>query len=195
MRKFFPILFSIITFRINATAQNPTCTGYENIKDSVGKPFVKEAYFLREIGIKQNDKDIGLPYDRLLQYPYLIPFKDSILLFNNYDGGLFTFIANTSFEDTLKQYHVDFKNAFMLNEKFNLIHANDTLRQSIRFKRKGNYRKVKKLFFEYELYKLKINVMYIGKYCRKKPYANIGKNKPLFIDEGLDVYVILDVLE
>jgi len=197
MYKNLLLLFLItLCFQIKTVGQTHSCSGYEILKDSIGTPFIMEGFFLQEVGVKQNDKSIGLPPDRLLQYPFFTLFVDKRNLFSNYSTGFFSFVdAFTPLKDSLKTRGILFTDGLHLKKKFNLFQPVDTFYQNITFKRKGNYRNIKRLFFVYKLYQLKLSVIYIGRYCRKIPYRNIGKNQPLFLDSSLDVYVILNILE
>lgn len=196
MNIYFVIIFFLLIGKADALAQQTVCNTYEIIKDSIGEPFVKEALFLREVGMKQNNKDVGLPSDRLLQYPFFILYSDSVNLFKNYEGDFFAFIdAFSPMKDSLNNRRIFFDDGIKLNSKFSLMKSSDTVCQSVKFAKKGNYKNVRKLFFEYEVYKMKLQVVYIGKYCRKVPDKFIQKGKPMFISKPLDVYIILDIIQ
>lgn len=195
MNKFFIIIFFLFIADTNVDAQKIECSTYEIIKDSIGIPFVKDAFFLREVEMRQDNINIGLPPDRLLQYPFFILYSDSINLFKNYENGFFAFInAFSPMKDSLKSRGILFNDGIKLNSKFAIIKSNATLCQSVKFKKKGNYKNVRKLLFNYELYKMKLHVVYAGRYCRQVPYKVIWKDKPMFISKPLDVYIILDIL-
>lgn len=196
MKKPFVIVFFLIVSVTKLMSQSTQCNTNYPLVDSIGKPFLKEAFFLREIGMKQNDKDIGLPYDRLLQYPFFIPYIDTVNLFENYENGFFVYIdAFSAMKDSFNNRGISFKEGSALNQKFSLIESVDTIGQGVKFAKRDNYRQVKSLFFEYELYKLKFSVVYIGKYCRKVPHGLIERGKSMFIDKPLDVYVVLDIVQ
>jgi hypothetical protein len=195
MIKLFITIFLFVSACTNMIAQNEDCSGYEIIKDSIGTPMIKNDFFLREVGIKQNGKIIGLPNDRLLQYSFFVLRQDSINLIGNYENGIYAYINSFSLmRDSFTKREIIYKEGVELNQKLTQIKSFDTLNQNIKKKRKVGNTRVGELFFEYEIYKLKISTVYIGKYCRKVPYKIIEKNKPLFIDKAIDVYVILDIL-
>lgn len=196
MNIFFVIISLLLICNTDALAQKNVCNTCEITKDSIGEPFVKEALFLREVGMKQNNKDVGLPPDRLLQYPYFILYSDSVDLFKNYEGDFFAFIdAFSPMKDSLNSRRFFFDDGIKLNSKFSLTKGIDTLCQPVKFTKKGNYKNVRKLFFEYEVYKMKLQIVYIGKYCRKVPHKFIRKGEPMFISKPLDVYIILDIIK
>lgn len=196
MIKNFILISFMILSKTDVVAQKSEFESYTVRKDSIGVPFIKETLFLREVGMKEDNKALEIPYDRLPQYPFFILYSDSSNLFKNYEDGFFVFIdAVSPMKDSFNNRKIFFNDGIKLNSKFSLIKSIDTIYQSVKYVKKGYYKNVGKLSFEYEVYNLKLQVVYIGKYCYKVPYNFIRKDIPMFINKLLDVYIILDILQ